>query len=315
MTLPSWVTEISEGMFYGCVYLTNVTFPEQLESIGAYSFMGCYSLVSVTIPSKVTGIGGRAFYCCWKLAEVVNNSKLNIIKDSNDYGYIGAYALTVHDGTSKIVSKNDYMFLTADGVDYLLGYVGTNTSLTLPADYDGKKYVVYDYAFYFRTSLTKVVIGDGVSKIGATAFGYCLLLSDLTIGNSVTEIAYGAFGECVSLTSVVIPVSVESLGSCAFIDCGSLITITIGNSVKSIGEMAFNNCFALTTVYYQGTAEQWAKISIADNNSYLTDATRYYYSATEPALHSSGTAYDGNYWHYDNDGNIVVWIYKSQENG
>ncbi len=36
----------------------------------------------------------------------------------------------------------------------------------------------------------------------------------------------------------------------------------------------------------------------------LTNATRYYYSETP--------VYDGNYWHYDEDGNIVVWEWNNR---
>ena len=40
----------------------------------------------------------------------------------------------------------------------------------------------------------------------------------------------------------------------------------------------------------------------------LTSVTRYYYSETEPALNAEGTAYNGNYWHYDTDGiTPVIW--------
>ncbi|MCM1223157.1 MAG: hypothetical protein NC548_52770, partial [Lachnospiraceae bacterium] len=77
----------------------------------------------------------------------------------------------------------------------------------------------------------------------------------------------------------------------------------------SIGNFAFSGCSGLTSVYYNGTADDWAKISIQSfNNESLTGATRYYYSEIEPALNDGGTAYNGNYWHYDSDGNIVVWI-------
>jgi hypothetical protein len=41
------------------------------------------------------------------------------------------------------------------------------------------------------------------------------------------------------------------------------------------------------------------------NNS-LKEATRYYYSETEPALNEDGTDYDDNYWRYV-DGAVVVW--------
>ena len=48
-------------------------------------------------------------------------------------------------------------------------------------------------------------------------------------------------------------------------------------------------------------------MKIASWNSALTSATLYYYSEPEPALNADGTAYDGNFWHYDTDGNVVIW--------
>lgn len=72
---------------------------------------------------------------------------------------------------------------------------------------------------------------------------------------------------------------------------------------------AFRGCSRLKTVFYKGSAEQWSKISIDSRyNDNLTNAIRYYYSETEPALNAEGTAYDGNYWHYDTDGiTPVIW--------
>lgn len=71
---------------------------------------------------------------------------------------------------------------------------------------------------------------------------------------------------------------------------------------------AFEDCSSLKTVFYKGTAAQWKKISIDSYNGELRNAARYYYSESEPALSSDGTAYDGNYWHYDTDGvTPVIW--------
>jgi len=76
----------------------------------------------------------------------------------------------------------------------------------------------------------------------------------------------------------------------------------IGNSVETIGGAAFSFCDSLASVYYKGTPAEWNEISISYyNNENLTNATRYYYSSTQP----TGTTY--KYWHYDNDGNPTPW--------
>ena len=100
---------------------------------------------------------------------------------------------------------------------------------------------------------------------------------------------------------MVIPASVTSIGAWAFYNCESLTSVVIPNSVTSIGEGAFCSCSSLTEVYYKGTADGWKNITIiGSSNNKLTDATRYYYSESEPTS-------SGNYWHYDENGNVVVW--------
>ena len=82
--------------------------------------------------------------------------------------------------------------------------------------------------------------------------------------------------------------------------CDSLTSVTIPDSVTSIGYMAFYYCDSLSTVYYKGTAEEWSSIGIGSWNSKLINATRYYYSKTEPTT-------QGNFWHYNAEGEIVLW--------
>ena len=92
----------------------------------------------------------------------------------------------------------------------------------------------------------------------------------------------------------------------AFENCSGLTSVTIGNSVTSIGYSAFGSCGGLRQVFYKGSEQQWNKISIGMNNDYLTKATRYYQSKTEPAMNAGKTDYDGNSWHYDTDGRTPV---------
>lgn len=142
-----------------------------------------------------------------------------------------------------------------------------------------------------------------------------LYLQNILTGSRVlTGLNKGAFAYCTGLTSITIPDSVTSISDYAFHGCSKLTSVTIGNSVTSIGEYAFYRCSSLTEIYYKGSAEDWAKITIADYNDELQNATRYYYSESKPKLNSDGTAYDGNYCHYDTDGiTPVKWVYKKAE--
>ena len=99
-----------------------------------------------------------------------------------------------------------------------------------------------------NSNIKKVVIEDGVTSIGDSAFSWCSSLTSITIPSSVTSIGNGEFRECSSLTDITIPGSVTSIGSDAFSWCSSLTDITIPSSVTSIGSGAFLGCTNLTSI-------------------------------------------------------------------
>ncbi len=105
-----------------------------------------------------------------------------------------------------------------------------------------------DSAFSCCHLLTSVTIGDSVTSIGNSAFYNCTKLTSVTIPDSVTSIGYSVFSDCTSLTSVAIPDSVTSIGDEAFEYCRSMTSVTIPDSVTSIGNSAFSGCTSLTSV-------------------------------------------------------------------
>ncbi len=105
-----------------------------------------------------------------------------------------------------------------------------------------------DYAFTYCDSLTSVTIPDSVTTIGDSAFFACYSLTSITIPDSVTTIGNYAFGECWSLTNIKIPNSVTTIGDYAFAWCEGLTSVTIPDSVTTIGGWAFFGCDSLTSV-------------------------------------------------------------------
>ena len=99
-----------------------------------------------------------------------------------------------------------------------------------------------------KDSVKKVVIEDGVTSIGDSAFSYCSSLTNITIPDSVTSIGDSAFSGCWDLTSITIPDSITTIGESAFSGCSGLTSITIPNSVTSIGAYAFSGCRSLTSI-------------------------------------------------------------------
>ena len=103
-------------------------------------------------------------------------------------------------------------------------------------------------AFFYCSSLTSITIPDSVTSIGDYAFFNCSSLTSITIPDSVTSIGDYAFRGCSSLTSITLPDSVTSIGDCAFVFCVGLSSITLPDSVTSIGDSAFKNCSSLTSI-------------------------------------------------------------------
>ena len=256
--------------------------PDGVTTINAYAFAGAAYLCSLTISETVKDIGNMAFDGC-RLVEVINKSThITVEKDWSANGGVANYALAIYNAGdtftgTKISTDKGYIIYTDGAEKILVFYTGTETDLVLPTY---------------------------VTKINQYAFRNCDSLKSVTIGDGVKSIGEWAFYNCFNLTSVVIPDSVESIGEYAFYNCFNLTSVTMPDSVTSIGEYAFSGCISLTSVYYKGTAEEWAEISIDDSgNSSLTNATRCYYVEKETDVPTDG----GNYWHYDENGEITVW--------
>mgnify|MGYP000878221135 CR=1 FL=1 len=134
-------------------------------------------------------------------------------------------------------------------------------------DYDSNQSPVYN-----NSDVKKIVIEDGVTSIGDSAFSYCSSLTNITIPDSVTSIGAYAFSNCWDLTSITIPDSVTSIGKSAFYKCSSLTAISLSckSSLKKsdFGEQAdlvsYTNQHTLTkteakaaTCTENGNKEYW----------------------------------------------------------
>ena len=103
------------------------------------------------------------------------------------------------------------------------------------------------------SKVKQVIISDGVTTIGVSAFDDCSSLKSVTIPNSVTTIGEKAFSSCSSLKSVTIPNGVTTIGVSAFDGCSSLTSVTIGNHVTSIKTGAFSNTNVAKVIWLTNT--------------------------------------------------------------
>ena len=165
-----------------------------------------------------------------------------------------------------------------------------------------------DSAFFNCTSLTSVTIPDSIISIGDSAFSSCSGLTSVTIPDSVTSIGSSAFNGCKGLTSLTIPDSVTSIGDSTFSGCYGLTSLIIPNSVTNISDSAFSNCRSLisitipdsvTSIGNNAFSDCYGLTSITIGNSVTSigyGAFRNCYSLTDITVSTGNTVY-----HSDNN--------------
>jgi hypothetical protein len=70
VTIPDGISRIADSLFARCPSLASITLPGSITSIGLYAFAVCGGLTNVTIPAGVTNIGQYAFQSCTSLRGV-----------------------------------------------------------------------------------------------------------------------------------------------------------------------------------------------------------------------------------------------------
>lgn len=112
----------------------------------------------------------------------------------------------------------------------------------------------YDYKYgnpispFTEMEVKKVVVEDGVTRIGTDTFYNCTNLERITISNTVTYIGSNSFYNCASLTYINLPDGLTSIEPHTFSYCSSLTSITFPDSLTEISQSAFSYCTRLTNM-------------------------------------------------------------------
>lgn len=239
VVLPSTITKLEPWAFENDVKLKNITIPEGVTEIGDYAFAKCSSLQTMTIPASVTTMGTGVFHNCTSLSKVT--------------------------------------FAEGSSLDVISGGM-----------------------FQDCTALKNVQIPDSVTNIGGSAFQNCSALESIVIPEGVTKIQRYAFSGCTALRSIRIPAEVKHLDAAEFENCTALtyaefcgmpnvydlqstfrgctaLKTVVLPAWSKIPAKTFSGCDAITDVYYPGSREAWAKVSIGSSNGTLSSAKLHAY--------------------------------------
>ena len=186
-------------------------------------------------------------------------------------------------------STYTYTILTDDTVK-ITKYKGTDESIVIPSEIDGKKVtVIGNSAFYGLKSLKNIEIPDGITSIENYAFCQCWSITSLSVPESVTSIGTGAFRFCGDLKeiklpsnltvlsdslfgadanleyitfgdaektdTVIIPETVQKMGNYVFMNCEKIKNIKLPSNLKSIGKTCFQGCISLTGLFIPQSVE------------------------------------------------------------
>ena len=285
VSLPSSLTRIGNSAF-GKVGLKSISIPAGVETVDRYAFYEAGSLREITVGNPTvelmyaslgytgikdvyfagtaeqwttaandSGLGSAVIHTGGKCAPGYSKTVINAKEASTEEeGYTGD---TVCAGCGALIAKgtviNKISTVEVDsgtcGED-LTWTLDSEGTLTISGTGAMTNYYYYSSAPWYsnRSSIVSVVIGDGVTSIGDSAFEGCSSLTSVTIPDSVQSIGGSAFYNCSGLTSVTIPDGVQSIGGSAFYNCSRLTSVTIPDSVQSIGGSAFYSCYGLTSV-------------------------------------------------------------------
>lgn len=108
----------------------------------------------------------------------------------------------VHCEYEEAYSKGLAYTFSTDKTYYIVSGIGdcTDTEIVIPAIYEGLPVKeIGANAFKNKTTITSVVVPEGVTAIGKYAFYSCDSLSEITLPDSLTSIGYYAFAYCTQL--------------------------------------------------------------------------------------------------------------------
>ena len=221
-----------------------------ITRLEAYAVFEGQKVTDIEIPDsidgyQVTSIGKKAFCDCDEITSITIPSSVTTIGDSAFLDCTSLAGVHITDlsawckvGFSNIYSNPLYIAKKLYVSNVLV------EKLVIP---DGVTRIGNN-VFYGCNSIKTAVIPDGVTHIGVAAFSSCSNLTNIEIPDSVTSIGNSAFAKCERLTELTLPESVISIGDNAFFSCNSLIEIAIPHSVKNISTSTFYYCSNLENV-------------------------------------------------------------------
>lgn len=160
-----------------------------------------------------------------------------------------------------------------DGTIFISDYNGTDETVIIPAEIDGKTVTGIGVSSFAQCETVKhLIISEGIVDILDNGFDGtffpCKNLETVSLPSTLKTIGNNAFHHCRRLTNIAIPSGVTSIGKWAFYGCVSLTKLIISDSVIQIGEEAFNLSYDSRIPIIYGNPDAYIK-TYCDADHYI----------------------------------------------
>lgn len=228
--IPEGVTELPNGVFSGCLSLTEITLPSNLVSVGGGCFYNCKALTTVNVYADNLTIADRAFYSCESL-ETINSA--NPLQLSSDISKLGME----FEGCKSLKA-----------VSVAGGMIGA-------------------FAFNGCESLVSVGIAEGVKTISEYAFRGCTSLKRILLPASLQEIKHETFRNVVFEEITCLAVTPPSIRDNTFTDYSAHLCVpaeSMAAYAAATGWKEFSNIGDLTTSGVSAVAGDGLSVAVCD---------------------------------------------------
>lgn len=207
------LAEMSQGTFWRCTSLEEISIPPSLKRIFHQGFLGCTALKRVNISD-------------WDAWLDITFGQEN----SNPVLYAKHLYLNGAEVSGNVVIPSGRTTINV----LTLSNLPNMTGVTIP-----ESVTTIKGSAFLRSGLTSVTIPESVTTIEDWAFGYCASLVEAHLPSGLTVLNARLFESCGNLESVNIPEGVTTIGNQVFYDCFKFKHVEFPSTVTSIGY----NCF------------------------------------------------------------------------